>query len=164
MALNRTPAQLRSGTGVSPGRFSAVVLGSLLLLACASTTPRLTVHQGGPDIRLPDRMEVSRVDNTDRVTITHRFGIGQAVLKPAGDRWPPRIVLRFVDFPALEGLTITAVDDAGREFDREELSLSREGLLARSNVHGTAAIPVPDRLLTSSTDSIRIEWVDYYRR
>jgi len=150
------------------------------LLACPPRPPReLKVSLS----RSADRAVMRRDRSALVVEIQSATGIGQADLRPTGDRWPKSVRLRIrgLGQPGLEGFTLTKGkltlhSAAGREWPEsrewrqgnkvvERLVDRRYRLPIVVKPDGerqAAEITLPPELLTGD-EPLHIEWVDAYR-
>ncbi len=131
-----------------------------------------------------------RVDNvtieatTDQVVVVvrRRFGIDHAAIRSTTGKWPKRVILRFEEFPALEGLRIGAGSRSAATFlnggqDKSDGPVVLKDTTAKPGAPaGKVVIPmvrkkggievqIPAELIPrSERESLSLQWVDFYRR
>ncbi len=117
----------------------------------AATAAKVKVILTGPR-KGGDAATVAADGAATVIGIRSTFGIGRAEIRRVGKDWPERVVLR-LHTKALEGFSAT---DGTRKFTHS---------VRHSEVTKGKPIDValPEALLDSTSETIRIQWVDFYR-
>lgn len=181
-----------------------MVVARAITLACSVTGVLLGASPsraaaGDPraDFKITTKRETDNVvvvREPERVifSINSPFGISQAVIERAGDKWPHEVVLRL----HLAGLSHFRITNgrvvleaaASSDNDAQRVRLWKDGqedspLTARSDLwmdirmmgddgkpakhiplrHGYFEIPLPRALFADNPQTITINWIDFYR-
>ena len=151
-----------------------------LLLACLLTTTALGGEEPAQiEVRLAgadDRVALQSTELGIVVEITSPRGIGRGALAPVDEAWPAQVTLRLA-LADLEGFHLAAegvrlhgfLGGEATEIERnpdagEDLPTDEElQLVIRQVEEGVIEVEVPPALLEWGPDTMRIQWVDFYR-
>jgi hypothetical protein len=90
--------------------------------------------------------------------VTHRHGIGRAVLVLRDGDWPAHLRLRFVDFPRIEGCRAWPKDAQGKDLWKAD-----QGELSQAVTKDGEALQVVIPALPPGTKELHLQWIDFYR-
>jgi hypothetical protein len=120
---------------------------------------------------LQDRIQVRQEGNASIVDVYHVKGIGGAQVKAPATGWPPSVVVRLHDFPALESFKATSKDatldcslmrpEGKSPSNRCVLSGAVVDVLRTSP--GYYEVELPSGLLTENGGPVELRWVDQWR-
>lgn len=134
--------------------------------AVAPSRPPLEVD----GLRPRDRARAVRDGYGARVEVESAEGVGELeLLRPAGEPWPPSVVLRFQELGGLESFTASVpgrgdLVATGRLPHGAESSTTEGPLgLAFARRQGFIEVALPVKLLDPESQAIHVRWVDYLR-
>jgi multidrug efflux system outer membrane protein len=138
----------------------------------AAAPARAAAMAGAAPTRPQDRTEVIMEGDSSVVNVYHALGIGGLAMRAPRSGWPPAVIVRLHDFPALESFTAAAGDDLLRcELRRPEgrapeqvCSLNGAPADALRRAPRLYEVRLPPRLFAPTTGAVEIRWVDQWRR
>ena len=161
--------------------------GVLLLQIAGSVGPAMGDEPSPPKFSWEPRkakddgVEPSFLADTVVFSVSHGTGIGGGDLKLAAGRWPKKVVLRFLKFPALEGFSADANNirlsaflrhndnQAVFFFDQQGKAVEDSAKAAwqltfrRINDPQAIEIELPADFVSGTGKALRLDWVDAYR-
>lgn len=118
-----------------------------------------------------DRVEVVMEGDISAVNVYHDKGIGGVAMTAPKRGWPSAVVVRLHGFPSLESFTVKAPTGSlacglqrpeGRPPEQVCTQDGRRTDVLR-HAGATYEVTLPNSLLTASTASVEIRWVDRWR-
>jgi hypothetical protein len=140
---------------------------------CGRNWPRLQKTSAQEKASQPaqDRIEVRQDGDASIVDVYRVKGIGGAQVKAPASGWPPAVVVRLHDFPALESFKATskgagldcALTRAEGQPAANRCTLGGAVVDAVRKDAGYYEVTLPEELLTTDGGVVELRWVDQWR-
>jgi hypothetical protein len=158
-----------------------LVVGAARLALGANSPPTFEIERPGVEGPHP-RVRANVADGRVTLVVDRRADLARALVRLTSGTWPANVVVRFENFPALEGFTASngkiraeARLDFGEKRSREKTVPTYDATvpgdaqpigtakLAVARVGPHIEVTLPATLLPAGDAGLRLDWVDAYR-